>query len=163
MNTLRKFLWLALMLLSANVAQAAEPHPFTSGALQQIIAAHGGKPFILSLWSRSCSHCREELIMLGQLMLKQPHLPLVLVSTDTLEESDDIAKTLQGYGLGQVESWVFADPYIERLQFEIDNRWYGELPRTYFYEGNGTHKGYSGRLDMSFVQAWFDKQGVAQR
>src|SRR5512143_1987905 len=163
MNTLRKLYWFALMLISATVAQAAEPHPFVSGALQQIITAHGGKPFILSLWSRSCSHCHEELTMLGQLMLKQPHLPLVLVSTDTPEESADIAKTLQGYGLGNAESWVFADPYTERLQFEIDNRWYGELPRTYFYEGNGSRKGYSGRLDMPFLQAWLDKQGFAQR
>ena len=38
------------------------------------------------------------------------------------------------YGLGKVEQWVFADPMPERLRFEIDRRWYGELPRTHFYD-----------------------------
>lgn len=152
----------ALAFLSISV-QGAEPKHFLSGSLQQIVAAHGGKPFILGLWSRSCSHCREELTMLGHLMAKQPHTPLVLLSTDTVEESADLAKTLQGYGLGSVESWVYADPYTERLQYEIDNRWYGELPRTYLYESNGTRTGHSGRLDLQFLQTWLSTQGVAQR
>ena len=101
--------------------------------------------------------------MLGQLMTNHPQTPLVLLSTDTVDESPEVAKTLQGYGLGKAESWVFADPYLERLQYEIDSRWYGELPRTYLYEGNGTRKGYSGRLEMQFLQTWLDKQGGAQQ
>ena len=163
MIMLRKLCVFVLILLSVTAVQGAEPNPFISGSLQQIVAAHNGKPFILGLWSRSCTHCREELTMLGQLVARHPRLPLVLLSTDTVEESAEVAKTLQGYGLATVESWVFADPYIERLQFEIDNRWYGELPRTYLYEGNGTRKGYSGRLELSFLQAWLDRKVSAKR
>jgi thiol-disulfide isomerase/thioredoxin len=162
MITLRRLCWFAL-LLTATAVQAGEPRAFVSGTLQQIAAAHHGKPFILGLWSQSCSHCREELTMLGQLMAKHPDTPLVLLSTDTIEESVSVAATLRGYGLANVESWVFADPYTERLQYEIDNRWYGELPRTYLYESNGTRTGHSGRLDMPFLQGWLSRQGVAQR
>lgn len=163
MITLRKFACLALMLFTATAAQAGEPRAFVSGTLQKIVTAHHGKPFILGLWSLSCSHCREELTMLGQLMAEHPDTPLVLLSTDSMEQSADVAATLQGYGLAQVESWVFADAYTERLQYEIDNRWYGELPRTYLYEANGSRTGHSGRLQMSFLQGWLNKQGVAQR
>src|SRR5512139_988556 len=106
MITLRRLCWFALLLPTVIAAQAGEPRPFVSGTLQQIAAAHNGKPFILGLWSRTCSHCREELAMLGQLAASQPHLPLVLLSTDTIGESSDVAKTLEGYGLGGVESWV---------------------------------------------------------
>ena len=160
---LRRLGGLALLLLTAATAQAGEPRAFVSGTLQKIAAAHQGKPFILGLWSQSCSHCREELTMLGQLMAKHPDTPLVLLSTDSLEESASVAATLQGYGLANVESWVFADPYTERLQYEIDNRWYGELPRTYLYEANGARTGHSGKLEMTFLQSWLTKQGVAQR
>lgn len=163
MIMLRKFVWIVLVLFAATAAQAGEPRAFASGTLQKIVAAHHGKPFILGLWSLSCSHCREELTMLGQLLAGQPDTPLVLLSTDSIEQSADIAATLQGYGLSQVESWVFADTYTERLQYEIDNRWYGELPRTYLYEANGARTGHSGRLEQTFLQGWLSKQGVAQR
>lgn len=152
-----------LMLLTTTVILAGEPRPFVSGTLQQIVTARHGKPFILGLWSISCSHCREELTMLGQLKAAHPHIPLVLLSTDSLEESTDVIATLKEYGLANVESWVFADPYVERLHYEIDSRWYGELPRTYLYEGNGMRTGHSGRFELAFLQEWLDKHGVAQR
>lgn len=163
MSSPQRIFWLALMLLSVSVVVGAETKSFVNGSLQQIVSAHSGKPFILSLWSRSCSHCREELTMLGHLMAEHPRTPIVLLSTDTIDEAADITKTLEGYGLGTVESWVFADSYIERLQYEIDNRWHGELPRTYLYEGNGMRKGYSGQLELSFLRTWLNKQGVTQR
>lgn len=154
---LRRY-WLALLLLGVPALHAAELRPFVSGSLQQIVAAHHGTPFILGLWSRSCSHCREELTMLGQLVADHPQATVVLISTDSIGESAAVAATLQGYGLGAVESWVFADPYLERLQYEIDNRWYGELPRTYLYAGNGTRSGHSGRLERSWLQGWLNQQ-----
>ncbi len=158
MNARQRLGWLFLMLCITTAAQAEHPRPFVSGSLQQIVAAHEGTSFILGLWSRSCSHCREELLLLGQLAAQYPQGTIVLVSTDTIEEAAEVAATLQGYGLGAAESWLFADPYRERLQYEIDSRWYGELPRTYLYAADGTREGYSGPLDMALLQRWLNQQ-----
>lgn len=158
MSALAPLCGLALMLLATTAVEAATPRPFVSGTLPQIVSAHADKPFILGLWSRSCSHCREELTMLGRLLADHPEATLVLLSTDSEEESAAVATTLQGYGLGAAESWVFADPYTERLQYEIDNRWHGELPRTYLYAGDGSRSGHSGRLERSFLLEWLQQQ-----
>jgi thiol-disulfide isomerase/thioredoxin len=150
---------LAITLLGGNAAQAGDPRHFTSGSLKRIVAAHSGKPFILGLWSLTCTHCREELAMLGQLVQKYPHASVVLISTDTPGDAGDVASTLNDYSLGSVESWVFADSYTERLRFEIDNKWHGELPRTYLYDSNAVRSAHSGKLDLSLLESWLQKQG----
>jgi hypothetical protein len=33
-------------------------------------------------------------------------------------------------GLATAENWTFGDGFIERLRYEIDPRWQGEIPRT---------------------------------
>ena len=153
----------ATAVLATAQARSNEPRHFISGSLKEIVTAHGGKPFILGLWSLTCTHCRDELAMLGQLAAKYPRASIVLVSTDTPDDAADVTTALRGYSLGTAESWVFADPYTERLRFEIDNKWYGELPRTYLYDGNALRSAHSGRLDLPFLESWLQNQGVAHK
>lgn len=145
---------LSLALLS-TAAVAAEPlQPFVSGSLQKIVAAQRGKPFVLAFWSLDCSHCQGELQMFGKQLAKQSHVPLVLVSVDAPEQQADIGARLRKYGLESQQAWVFADMNSDRLRFEIDRRWYGELPRTYLYRADGSFEAVSGKLEAQRLKTW---------
>lgn len=132
--------------LAIPAAAASEPKPFVQGSFKQITAARRGKPFIIGLWSLSCVHCQDELALLGRMLAKHPRLDLVLVSTDTPDDQAALVATLARHGLARAESWVFADSFTERLHYEIDRQWHGELPRSYLYAADGTRRAVSGRL-----------------
>lgn len=148
---------LALLLALTLPAAAQELKPFVAGSIKEITAARQGKPFILSLWSLTCTHCRDELALLSGLVKKHPDLDLILIATDTPEESDAISATLRQSGLGGAEAWVFADPFAERLRFEIDPKWHGELPRTYLYDPFHKAQAFSGRPDALQLAQWLKK------
>ena len=65
------------------------------------VRSRAGKPFILAFWSLSCIYCKANLEQLGRLVEEHPRLPLVLVATDTAEESAAIGAMLDKYGLGR--------------------------------------------------------------
>lgn len=159
--------WLAALLLLtvANGAVASQAtQPFVRGSFKKIVAAHTGKPFIVALWSISCTHCSADLEIFEQMAKKHSNFNLVLISTDSPEANVIIARTLAKYHLGlaeaghkragHIESWVFADTYTERLRFEIDAQWYGELPRTYFFDAKGLPTAVSGVLDATATEQW---------
>jgi thiol-disulfide isomerase/thioredoxin len=144
-----------LLCLSAACASAAEGvKPFVRGSHQQIVSARVGKPFIVSFWSLTCTNCVDDLVLFGKLAKKYPDLGLVLVATDTPEQKQEIAKTLQRYRLQNKESWVFADSFVERLRYEVDPQWYGELPRTYFFDAQGVSIAISGKVERDQVEQW---------
>ncbi|WP_371323936.1 TlpA disulfide reductase family protein [Dechloromonas sp. ZY10] len=149
---LARFFALFALLLPA-LAQA-ELRSFVSGSLEQIQAERAGKPFILALWSASCTHCPAELKALGQLLKRTPGLDVVLVATDTPAEAAQLTRLAAGYGLGRQAQWVFADEQPERLRFQIDRRWYGELPRTYLYDGQHRREAYSGLIPAAQLERW---------
>lgn len=146
------------VLLPAPVQAGQEIKPFVRGSYQQIIAAHEGKAFIVNFWSLTCSYCVVELAMLKKLKKKYPRLDLVLVSTDTPEEEKEVSAMLAKYSLGKAEAWVFSDSYAERLRFEVDKRWQGELPRTYFFSPKHEVTAISGKLEYQEVEQWVKEQ-----
>lgn len=145
-------LWLVLMAPMA-LADAAV-RPFVTGSLAQIQTARQGKPFVLAFWSIGCTHCPAELRTLGELKRRNPKLDIVLVAADRPDDAPQTAQLANSYGLGKVEQWVFADPMPERLRFEIDRRWYGELPRTHFYDRNHKVEAVSGIVPEERLQRW---------
>lgn len=152
---LRMALALMLAAVVANAHAAQEPLPFVSGSLDRIIQAQGERPFMLVMWSLDCVYCRHDLEMLGRLRADYPSLRLVLVSTDVPERRGEILPALEALSLGAEESWIFADSFTDRLLHQIDPRWSGELPRTYFYSGPGEERiGISGKLDEAAVEDW---------
>lgn len=147
--------WLAVLLcLLVSSAQAAELRPFVRGSVKEIAAARPGKPFILAFWSLTCTHCREELGLLGGLLKQHPALEVVLVSTDTPDDGAAIAATLAEHRLERAEAWVFADSFVERLRADIDRKWHGELPRTYLYDPAHQAQAHSGKLGAEQLAAW---------
>lgn len=126
--------------------------------MKAVVSAHAGKPFILAFWSVNCIYCKANLEQLGKLLEEHPQLPLVLVATDTAEEGAAIASVLDKYSLSNAESWVFSDTFVERLYFEIDRKWHGELPRTYFYDAAHQVRALSGKLDEVETANWVKNQ-----
>lgn len=158
-----KCVGILLLAFTASSALAApEIQPLLRGSFQKIIEAHAGKPFIVALWSVSCTHCGADLEIFNRLSKKYSDFNLVLVSTDSPDQKSVIVRTLKHYNLirankpklARIESWVFAESYTERLRFEIDAQWYGELPRTYFFDAQGKATAISGVLDEAETERW---------
>jgi hypothetical protein len=88
---------------------------------------------------------------------RYPHLPLVLISTDDISDEAMAAMALKDFAMDGEESWIFADD-AQKLRFEIDPGWYGELPRAYFYDASHHREGVSGRLARERIEAWLGSQ-----
>jgi thiol-disulfide isomerase/thioredoxin len=150
----------ALVVLFTAHAFAADVQPFGPGSIEKIRQARAGKPFILSFWSVDCAHCPKELKALGELKRRHPRLDVVLVSTDSPAEIPALTATAERHGLGGVEQWVFADARPEKLRYEVDRRWWGELPRTYFSDGQGV-EAVSGVVPEERLARWADRAAAA--
>lgn len=151
----RVFIVLAGLLLWTHCyAAEAEPRPFEPGSLAQILVARQNQPFLLVLWSVDCPPCRKELDLLAEAHRKHPGFDLVLVATDGLSSADEVHGILKQHGLKEVESWIFTNPNAQQLRYEIDPKWYGELPRAYFYDATHKRLGISGALKPEYLNVW---------
>lgn len=152
-------LWLGLV---AGAAVAGELQSFTGDSLPAIQKRFAGRPFILTLWSLTCHHCARELQTLGRLARNDRKLPLVIVSTDTPEEAREVQAALKRFGLGHLDTWVFADSVPERLRYSIDPAWRGELPRSYLFDAAHRREAHSGLLNEAQLRDWLS-QGIPLR
>jgi thiol-disulfide isomerase/thioredoxin len=153
-----RYMALALLLAGMGTASAVESvRPFTAGSFSQVLAARQGKPFILVLWSLDCQYCPTELKILSELKRSHPKLDVVLVATDTVSDAPQLIARTESYGMGKIEQWVFADDVPERLRLEIDGRWYGEVPRTYFYDQKHQREVKSGLVNKKVFEDWLSR------
>jgi thiol-disulfide isomerase/thioredoxin len=152
---MKRLLALFFLLVSCMPSLAAEPRPFARGSWSQIEAAHRGQRLVVHLWGITCPPCLAELPNWARLAKERPDLKLVLIAADPVPQADpQIAATLEHAGLGGVESWSFADRFVERLRYEIDRGWAGELPRTLLIAPDGTRTAITGLADLEKVRAW---------
>jgi len=148
-----------LLLLSVCPAAADDPQPFERGSWQALRAAHAGRPTVVHLWGLTCAPCLTELPHWGALRRERPDLNLVLIAADPVPEQPARAgATLAKSGLDGAESWIFADRFADRLRYEIDPRWRGELPRTLLIDRAGNVAALPGVADLKHVRAWLDAQ-----
>lgn len=143
-----------MLALSLSASAADAVRPFVAGSLASIAAERQGRPFILAFWSVGCTHCPAELKTLGKLKQANPQLEVVLVAADTPEDAPQTAELASRYGLGKAEQWVFSDAMPERLRFEIDPRWRGELPRTHFFDREHRVDAVSGVVAEAQLADW---------
>jgi hypothetical protein len=144
-----------LLLWSAYCPAAQpDPRPFVPGSLPNILAERQDRPFLLILWSVECQPCRKELDLLANARREYPMLELVLIATDDAAHAEEVRAALAKHGLSDVESWIFANSHAQRLRYEIDSAWYGELPRSYFYDARHERVTVSGALQPRHLEAW---------
>lgn len=147
--TIKHFLSTTLLvflipLQQGNAEAQDKLNNFQSGSYQQILNNNKEQPFMLAVWSVSCSSCLKEMEQLSKLHKKFPHLDIIMLSVDDLSEKHTVDKILQEHGVADLESWIFAESNVQKLRFEIDPGWYGELPRLYFFNSAHEREGISG-------------------
>ena len=142
------------VVLATPPIQADESRLFVRGSFAEILKHHEGKPLVVNFWSVTCPPCMAEMPLWKNLRETSPEIGFVLVATDSPEQESRIDRILNRYGLAEADSWVFADPFIERLRYDVDKKWRGELPRTYFIDKNGNQTGHSGIVEAAALKAW---------
>lgn len=148
----------SMLMLLNNAAKAEQPvlKAFASGSYQQILAKQAGQPFMLVIWSITCPACLKEMPLLNELHKQWPKFKMILLSTDGLTDTDQALTTLAKFGLTDLENWIYADDNSQKLNYEIDPEWYGELPRTYFFDAAHVRQGVSGVLSKQAYASRFN-------
>ncbi len=144
---------LAASLLAHDAARAATIEPYVRGSFAAIRANHAGRPLVVHFWSVTCPPCLIEMPRLAA-RLKGGGFDLVLVATDPIEQRDRIAGRLDKFGLLDAPNFAYADPFEERLRFEADRAWRGELPFTVLVRPDGGTTAVTGELETAVLDAW---------
>lgn len=163
---MRKLPALALLILvllpwSCEAACANELRQFVRGSWNDIRKAHEGKPTVVHFWGVTCGPCRIEMPNWGTLLAERSDLNLVVIDADLVpNEAGAVTAMLAETGLAAAENWTFGDRFVERLRYEIDPQWRGEIPRTILIARDGTTTTIEGVANLESVRAWLDAQSV---
>ncbi|MFZ2405837.1 MAG: hypothetical protein WAW41_11915 [Methylobacter sp.] len=157
--TLKKLIpGLAFILLNSfNIPAQAAPSAFVPGSYQQILASNANQPFMLVVWSINCPSCLKDMELLSSIHKSRPELKMIMLAADEPSATEQIQQILEKNQLAEIENWAYADDNTQKLQFEIDPKWYGELPRTYFFDKAHQRTGVSGVLSKEDYDEMFAK------
>ena len=158
----RKILAIFQFILLCNIALSAhaEPaalRPFVPGSYQQILDNNANKPFMLVIWSISCSSCLKDMVLLNKMHKENPAVNMIMLAADDASATEQVQQILAKNGLTNLENWLFADENPQKLRYEIDPKWYGEIPRTYFLNKKHEREGVSGVLSQQDYETIFKK------
>ena len=168
---MKRFLLAILFVIaSMGAAPAAETRsgsvlkPFVRGSWQEMLRAHAGRPTLIHFWGVTCGPCKVELPLLGKFMKQHSDVDVVMISADLVPNLDTATRSmLDKAGLAAAENWIFNDGFVERLRFEIDPAWQGEIPRTVLIAPDGTATTIEGSVEIPELQHWLDRQKPAMR
>ncbi|MEH6951392.1 TlpA disulfide reductase family protein [Nitrobacter sp. NHB1] len=155
------FVW---AFLPQHLAAHDQLHAFQRGSWQAILHAHAGRPTMVNFWGVTCGPCKVELPLLGQFVKDNPGVDVVTVNADLVPNAPEATLSmLAKAGLSSVENWTFSDGFVERLRFEIDPNWQGDIPRTMLIARNGKVTTIEGIADFTDVRKWFGAQAIEAR
>lgn len=149
----KKWIWALLVCLVSLPVYADGFQVFQSGSRQAIEQRHAGKAMIMAFWSLDCTYCADDLAALGEVVRQHPAVRFVIVNTDQ-GHAAEAAVFLDRLKLPVHERWQFGQVDVERLRYNIDRHWYGELPRTYFYNQRREVQIVSGKPDAAWLKRW---------
>jgi len=146
----------------AETPSASTLKPFVRGSWQQMLRAHAGRSTLVHFWGVTCGPCKIELPLLGKFMKEHSELDVVMISADLVPNLDGPTRTmLEKAGLGSAENWIFSDGFVERLRFEIDPAWQGDIPRTLLVAPDGRVTTIEGSAEIADLKKWLDQQKAA--
>ncbi|MGE3333285.1 MAG: TlpA disulfide reductase family protein [Rhodospirillaceae bacterium] len=153
--------WLVFLaaILCGQSALAADAKPFARGSWQEIKARYENKPMVVHLWGLTCAPCLTELQHWASVRNAFPEMNFVFIAADPAPmPPGEVEAELEKAGIHGIDSWNFADRFTQRLRFEIDQTWKGELPRTLLIDKDGTVTVMPGVADLGKVKAWIAKR-----
>ena len=153
----------SLAIINCAYANESDSRPFKKGSFQQIQQEHKGQSFIVTFWSETCAYCMKELALFGKLSKKYPTVDIVSVTTDPFLDDQTVKRILSSKNLDHVQKWVFADNYAERLYFDVDRTWRGELPLTLFFDRQNKMLKHMGVIKKDELIDWLEAQNRAQK
>ncbi|MEY3301116.1 MAG: hypothetical protein RLY73_538 [Pseudomonadota bacterium] len=131
--------------------------PFDMNTRKVIEKRYIDQPLIISFWSIDCPYCIDDLKKLGKALSKNTNVQLITVCVDGKESAKKAERILSQANLPKHEKYQYAEVDEDRLRYNIDPAWYGELPRTYFYDAAHQVTPLSGKISNSFLDKWFKK------
>jgi thiol-disulfide isomerase/thioredoxin len=150
--------------LPQHLAAHDQLHAFQRGSWRAILHAHAGRPTMVNFWGVTCGPCKVELPLLGQFVKDNPSVDVVTVNADLVPNAPEATLSmLAKAGLSSVENWTFSDGFVERLRFEIDPNWQGDIPRTMLIARDGKVTTIEGIVDFTDVRKWLDAQAIEAR
>jgi thiol-disulfide isomerase/thioredoxin len=150
--------------LPAARAEAPQLKPFVRGSWQQLLDSHAGRPVLVHFWGVTCGPCKVELPLLGKFVKGHPGLDMVTISADLAPNLPGAAQSmLKKSGLSSAENWIFSDGFVERLRFEIDPKWQGDIPRTLLISRDGKITTIEGSAEMAELEKWLKPEAAAAR
>jgi thiol-disulfide isomerase/thioredoxin len=153
-------IFLFSFLISAPASEAPpQIKPFERGSWNDILRSHAGRPTIVHFWGVTCGPCKVELPLLGEFMKAHPAINMVTISADLVPDLPGATRLmLEKSGLQSAENWIFNDGFVERLRFEIDPGWQGDIPRTMLISREGAITTIEGSAEIADLEKWSDQQ-----
>jgi hypothetical protein len=91
----------------------------------------------------------------GKLLQEKPEVDLIFVHAEPVPHKlPMVAEALARAGLQDAENWMFSDGFQERLRFEIDPKWLGELPATLLVAPDASTTLIVGPVDFDTIRQW---------
>jgi len=143
-----------------QAASGQEIAPYARGSFDSIRKAHAGRPLVVHFWSVTCSICVAELADWGRLARETPGVDFVFVNADPENDRRRAEVRMEKAGIRQAANFAFADRFVERLYFEVDRHWEGELPFTALVAANGGTQTVIGALDETQIKSWLGGKGA---
>lgn len=142
--------------MEIGTASTLDFRAFDLGSFEKIVEAKRKQNHLVVLWSLDCPPCIKELQKISDLHRQFPEYQLTLINTDTLENQGKAKEILQLYNLLDLENWGFTQTDAEKLRYDIDPRWFGDLPRSYFFPIQGKIKRLRGALSSTELLELFE-------
>lgn len=123
---------------ASKAAAGKDPEIITLEGFRKILAAHRGKPLLVSFWATWCEPCRDEYPLINQLAKEYAPQGLTAVGVSL---DDDAEINLVRHFLARNRP-VFPN-YRKRMgstdEFDhgVDPSWQGEMPVNFFYAADG--------------------------
>lgn len=153
---MRKVAFILVFLAGAGLVEAGEAgpiKPYLRGTFARIHADHSRRPIIVHFWSLTCPPCLTEMPRLAEFIKRRNDIDLVLVATDSIDQSDRLMTRLEKWGLTGATNFAYADQFEERLRFEVDRTWHGELPFTAVVRRDGAMTTFLGELKFEQIES----------
>ena len=150
-------LTLISLILMCGTGRSLEFKPYGRGDFDQIAHLREQRPRIIHYWSVTCPACIAELGQWAKFINERRDIDIIFINTDDDEDRERAALRLEKNGLSQATHYGFSDSFVEKLYYEVDKSWRGELPFTVLISANGPRVSVTGALDDPHFVAWLNQ------